>query len=587
MSKNTKKNTQKNKKDELKEVESSYQQYVKGKYKDKKESKKSAVIAFTISAILVVVIACSILFYYNFQVLGKQIHNVSIGGISLQGLNVEDATDLLNQHKDALLPTNDIIVKILDETFTLSIDQSNAQLDTAAIANAAYVYSRDGADGNVPLVLDPQDFVAVDSASVRAWLKENIQDYNGKPTETTIEVSGNRPDLTKKPVKNEPNQTLTITLGTPKHYCSPEPLFQSILDAYKNRTYEIVADVILVEPAVITAAGLSNNTDYYVKPVDATLDPETFVITECVYGYGFDVESLQKKLDAAQWGDTITVTLGRITPQVTSDTINAELYKDVLATYTTKATSQANRNTNIALACKAINGLVIYPGQTFSYNQTLGKRTAAKGYKEANTYYNGEVVKSFGGGICQVSSTLYWCAMHADLKIVERYNHSLPVSYIPKGMDATVSWGGPDFKFTNDSKYPIKIVATSNKGNVTIKILGTDYKDYYVKIKGQTVKTTAFSTVTEKYPIDNEFGYVNGQVITKGRTGYVYNTYRYKYDKATNKEIAGSRVLESVTTIKKADKVVAFVPTPPAPPAPTVPDGGTTDRTAPDSGTPT
>ena len=574
-------------KDELKEVESSYQQFVKGKYKGNKESKKFAVVGFIVSAVAVILVACSVLFYYNYWLRNTQINNVSIGGISLKGLNVDDAADLLNQHQDELLPKNDIIVKILDDTFVLPIDRSNARLDTGAIANAAYVYGRNSDDGDVLLELDPQDFIAVDSASIRAWLKENIQDYNGIPVETTVEVTGDRPDLTKKPQKNESNQVLTITLGTPKHYCSPEPLFQSILNAYKNRTYEIIADVILVEPAVITAEGLSRNNEYYVKPVDATLDPETFIITECIYGYGFDIESLQAKLDAAQWGETITVTLGRIAPKVTSDTINAELYKDVLATYTTKASSQANRNTNLSLACKAINGIILYPGQTFSYNQTLGKRTAAKGYKEANTYYNGEVVESLGGGICQVSSTLYWCAMHADLQIVERANHSLPVSYIPKGMDATVSWGGPDLKFKNDSDYPIKIVATSNKGNVTVRILGTDYKDYYVKIKGQTVKTTAYSTVTEKYPIDNEFGYVNGQVITKGRTGYVYNTYRYKYDKATNKEIAGSRVLESVTTIKKADKVVASVPTPPAPPAPTVPDGGTTDGTAPDSGTPT
>lgn len=571
-------------KDELAEVESSYQQFVKGKYKGNKESKNFAVVAFIISAVAVILIACSALFYYNYWLRNTQINQVSIGGISLKGLNVEEATELLNQHKDTLLPKHDIVVKILDKTFVLTIEESKAKLDTGAIANAAYVHGRDGTDGDVLLELDPQDFMAVDSASVRAWLKSNIQDYNGIPEETTIEVTGERPDLTKKPVKNESNQTLTIKLGTPKHYCSPEPLFQSILNAYKNRTYEIVADVILVEPAAITAEGLSRNSEYYVKPVDATLNPETFVITECIYGYGFDIKALQDKLDAAQWGDVITVTLSRITPKVTSDTINAELYKDVLATYTTKASSQTNRNINLSLACKAINGMILYPGQTFSYNQALGKRTAAKGYKEANTYYNGEVVESLGGGICQVSSTLYWCAMHADMKIVERRNHSLPVSYIPKGMDATVSWGGPDFKFTNDSKYPIKIVASSNKGNVTIKIMGTDYKDYYVKIVSKTVKTTAYSKVTQEFPIDNEFGYVDGQVVTKGRTGYVYETYRYKYDKTTNKEIAGSRVLEAVTTLKKADEVIASVPTPPPPPVVpedsnpgggTLPDGGT------------
>ena len=572
MAKNKKNKSQR---DELQEIENAYQQYIKGKYKGNKESKKIGTIVFIACAVAVVLVACSVLFYYTYWLNNTQINNVSIGGISLKGLNVKEATELLNQHKDELLPTNDIVVKIKDEVFTLTVETSNAQLDTGAIADAAYLHGRDGVDGEALLELDPQDFVAVDSASIRAWLKERIQDYNGIPVETAIEITGERPDLTKKPAKNESNQVLTITIGTPKYYCAPEPLFQSILSAYANRTYEIVADVILIEPAVITAEGLAANSDYYVKPVDATIDMETFVITECIYGYGFDIPSLQTQLDAAQWGDTITVKLSRINPKVTSDTINAELYKDVLATYTSKASSQTNRNTNLALACKAINGIILYPGQTFSYNATLGKRTAAKGYKEANAYFGGEIVQSLGGGICQVSSTLYWCAMHADLKIVERINHGRPVSYVPKGMDATVSWGGPDFKFQNNSDYPIKIVATSNKGNVTVKLLGTDYKDYYVKIKSVTVKTTTYSTVTEEYPIDNEFGYVDGQVVSAGRNGYVYETYRYKYDKATGQEIAGSRVLEAVSTHKKADEIIASVPTPVVPPAePETPPAG-------------
>ena len=130
-------------KDELAEVESSYQQFVKGKYKGNKESKNFAVVAFIISAVAVILIACSALFYYNYWLRNTQINQVSIGGISLKGLNVEEATELLNQHKDTLLPKHDIVVKILDKTFVLTIEESKVKLDTGAIANAAYVHGRD------------------------------------------------------------------------------------------------------------------------------------------------------------------------------------------------------------------------------------------------------------------------------------------------------------------------------------------------------------------------------------------------------------------------------------------------------------
>lgn len=567
---------------DLNDIESSYQQYIRGKYKGNSSPKKLITLAFIGSALVVILLVCAALFYYNGWLQDTRINNVSVGSISLKGLTTEEATSVLDAHKDELLPKKDIIIRILEKTLVLTNKDTKAQLDVAAIANAAYLHGRNNTDGDVLLVLDPQDFVNLDASSIRPLLKAFVQPFDGIPVETSVTVQGERPDLTKPPVDGEPNQILTITMGSPKYLCDPEGLFKSILNAHKNRHYEITGETLFVEPAKISAYSIF--AKYCVSPINASLDQETFIITEGVYGYGFDKTVVQNFLDTAQWGESITLTLERIKPSITSDDINADLFNDVLASYTAYSSSQSGRDQNLKLACQAINGLILYPGDTFSYNTTLGKRTEEKGYQKANTFYNGEIVESLGGGICQVSSSLYWCAMHADLKIVERVNHSRIVTYMPRGMDATVSWGGPDFRFCNNSDYPIMIEASAKKGNVTVRILGTDYKDYYVKIISKTKKVMAFQEVTKEFPIDNEFGYVNGQVISPGRTGYIFETYRCKYDKTTNKEITSERVLEAVSTHKKADTIIASVPTPePIEPETTEPETTTPEVIGPET----
>ena len=222
------------------------------------------------------------------------------------------------------------------------------------------------------------------------------------------------------------------------------------------------------------------------------------------------------------------------------------------------------------------------PGEVFDYNKTLGQRTTERGYKAANAYVNGETVQTVGGGICQVSSTIYYCALMADLEIVTRKNHSYPSSYIPLGMDATVSWGGPEFRFKNNYKYPIKIVATANGGDTTISIMSYDDRDYYVKMEYEVLKKTGYSVVYKDFAYDNAEGYKNGQVISTPYTGYVVDTYRVYYSKETNKEI--SRTYEGRSTYKHRDKVIARVAAAPTPSEPT-PGGSTGESSGEGSGT--
>ena len=142
-------------------------------------------------------------------------------------------------------------------------------------------------------------------------------------------------------------------------------------------------------------------------------------------------------------------------------------YSKVYATYTTQYVRNANRTTNLKLACKAIDGKVVYPGETFSFNKTVGKRTAAKGYKEAYVFTGpNSHTMGVGGGVCQVASTMFNAALKANFKIVERHQHSQRVTYCPLGRDAAIFWGSEDFKFKNNTNYPIKIKMSCANGSL-------------------------------------------------------------------------------------------------------------------------
>lgn len=160
-------------------------------------------------------------------------------------------------------------------------------------------------------------------------------------------------------------------------------------------------------------------------------------------------------------------------PSVTTPTIQP--YATVLGSYTTSYnTRQSNRNTNIRVAASMISGTILQPGEVFDFNKIVGQRTEASGYKVASVYSGGEVVDGLGGGICQVSSTLFNAALLSNMQIIARSSHGLRVHYLPAGRDATVSWGGPEFCFRNSNTYPVKVTAgyDSVKGTLTIRILG-------------------------------------------------------------------------------------------------------------------
>lgn len=287
---------------------------------------------------------------------------------------------------------------------------------------------------------------------------------------------------------------------------------------------------------------------------NAGYDAATQSIIPEQVGADFDVAAAQAALDAAQPGETVEVPATIEYPSVTAEELKAVLFRDVLGEARTKVGGTAARKSNVSLSAASINGYVMNTGDIFSYNDTVGQRTAARGYKPAPAYVKGETVDEIGGGICQTSSTLYLACLRSNLEITERYAHRYIPAYISAGMDATVSWGGPDYKFTNNTDYPIKIETEYSGGYVTVRVLGTNVTGITAKMTNERLSTTNFEVVYEDDPT-----LAPGQetVKTTPYTGSKWRTYRHLYDK-DGKLI--SSTYEATSDYKVRNKVIVKGP---------------------------
>lgn len=249
-------------------------------------------------------------------------------------------------------------------------------------------------------------------------------------------------------------------------------------------------------------------------------------------------------------GDTIRIPVVTTQPSLSASQLRASLFCDRLGTYSSRYNAgDTNRSYNIALACKNINEVVLAPGDVFSYNDTVGPRTAARGFRTAHVYVGNKVEDGIGGGICQVSSTLYNTAVLSDLKIVSRTNHSLPVSYVPMGRDATVSYGSIDFKFENNTSAPIKIVATASGGQTTISVYGSEqHPGRSISIETERTATYPAKLIQNETP-DLPEGEV--KVEQKGSDGSSYNSYKIIRENGT----VISRELLAKSTYVASDRI--------------------------------
>ncbi|MDC3425870.1 VanW family protein [Aquibacillus sp. 3ASR75-11] len=212
--------------------------------------------------------------------------------------------------------------------------------------------------------------------------------------------------------------------------------------------------------------------DIYEEPGDATLSADNKIIKE-LPGKKLNRKRFKVMFYEAFYRKgriTIQIPIQTIYPKVDSELLDQIRVKKIGDYKTYYKTGNEERSHNITLATEAINNYVVFPGETFSFNKVVGKRTKEKGYLPAPVIVKGEIAEDVGGGICQVSSTLYNAVDQAGMEIVQRYSHSKSVPYVPPGRDATVSWYGPDFKFKNKYKKPILIRAKAEQGKMSVII---------------------------------------------------------------------------------------------------------------------
>ncbi|TCL32411.1 vancomycin resistance protein YoaR [Anaerospora hongkongensis] len=246
-------------------------------------------------------------------------------------------------------------------------------------------------------------------------------------------------------------------------------------------------------------------------------------------------------------------------PEITVADINQTGIRELLATYTTKFDAkEANRSANIKLSARRINGQIIYPGRTFSFNEIVGPREKNQGFKEALEIVDGEFVPGIGGGVCQVSSTLYNAVLMANMEITERFNHSKPLGYVPIGRDATVAYGVLDFKFTNTSNGPVMIMAEVEKDTLVVGLFGQNHPQEAVEVVSVDRQVIPPAVIKKQ---DNELYLGETKVDKQGKPGYEVTTIRVvKLDgKEVKREVlAKDRYLPDNTIVKIGTKLPPF-----------------------------
>ncbi len=563
-------------------------------------------IIITCSVLLLAILGVwSYFYFWSGFPFGTIIENVSVAGVDVGNMTVSEAiTAVENATKDTYSKTP-MDITVGSEQLQLSPSIFTSSLDVKGAVKRAYAYGRTGFPGHRNQEqlqastegheVDLKSYLSIDMKALHSELNTLASHFDRPLTQTSYEVTGTAPDLTAEDLA-EANpetvwQTLTITKGIPSYDFDVDALCDQVLDAYSRNEFRVEYECPTTDPDPLDLDAVYE--EYCQAPVNAVMDQKTFEVTPHVQGYDFDLASAKQQFEEAKPGDILEIPFRLTTPEVTYDDLNSLLYRDVLSSFTAYAGSIPDRDVNLKLSCNAINNTIVYPGEVFSYNPVLGERTPEKGYRPAAGYVGSETVMTYGGGICQASSCLYYTAMLADLEIVERTNHGFISAYMPYGMDATVSWGGPEFRFRNTTDYPIRIEAHASGGAVTVKLIGTDTKDYYVKMEYKVLGVYDYKVVEKEMSPNNPHGYRDGEVITSPYTGYKIATYRCKYDKTTDKLI--SREHEVTSTYSSRDKVVCKIvepepatpePTDPEPTEPSVPETTPPETTEPET-TPT
>ena len=461
--------------------------------------------------------------------------HVSISGLDVSGMTQDQAADAL---KNALAEESGdpITLNISCEGWSGQLSAADLAVDQEATVQAAmqagegpflarggqYLAHLLGAGSQVELALQDQQ-------PALTTLLEDMERQVGDVTMAHWQVSGQTLELTKGVTGLAADEDQAVQL---LHQALDQGFAQKFGQGEQNVTVDVDLPVTQTPPQEPDFDTV--HQDVYTEPKDAALDGTTHEIVAESVGLDFDPAQLKAAYDQAGEGETVSIPLTVTQPKETKASLSAKLFRDLLGKGTTKVGGSAARKNNVALSAKACNGVILLPGEVFSYNGTTGSRSADKGYQAAPVYVGGASTDEVGGGICQTSSTIYYAVLHTTLEVVERRSHMYNTGYVPAGMDATVYYGSTDFRFRNNTNYPVKLVTESyDQGGsryLTVKLYGTNETGTYAVPKSTTYDQV---TPTTQYKADSSIPRGTTQVDRKQNpyTGVKAKTVRYVYNK--------------------------------------------------------
>ena len=435
---------------------------------------------------------------------------VTVEGKELGGKTAEEAENVINE---AFIEENDTFkIKYLENEFEVAPGGLGFSYDSEKIAETAYNECR---KGNVfkrffemvkiqkfgkeidPVYLDDKEYF--DEA-----IEMLISEFTEAAKPVSVQIEGN---------------VATVTLNRNEKLPDYDKLFKTVKGMVESKMFENL------EMPLTEHSEVNENLVYlaiYKEPKDAySKKDEDGRVSIVAHENGIQVSKDAIKMAIANMKPNenfFKVEIAEVEPKVKTEDVEKGFFNDVLGTSVSHyASSTASRAHNVALAAKKINGVILNCGDEFSYNKTVGSRTTAAGFKTATIFTNGGISEEVGGGICQVSSTLYAAALYADLQIVERKNHTFTVAYSKPGLDATVYYGSIDFRFKNNTNNPIKIQAEGVNGVLTVNILGTNDKKHTVEITTSIIESYGINEVV-RYNENLAPGTV--KVVQSGQTGY-------------------------------------------------------------------
>lgn len=540
------KETEEKKEDNDKTVEEDSMKFKKAEPSKKQKSNKVIPIVVSLFIVLFVMIFSVVFALFNMNN-EKILKGISILGIDISDLTVEEAKTKVNnaieeRFKDE---NNNLILKIGENETSVTANTFNAKFD---IDNAVIEADNIGRNGNILTNNYSILFTKLFKKEIKprlylddSLLSDTIKDINSKMKDAIVDNS----------YYIEKNN-LIIVKGKAGYIIKTEELKEKIYEQISNihTNYQIIEiPVEYKEPEPINLQKI--HEEIYKEPQDAYVQKNPTVVHPEVNGINFKISVEEAEELLKEDKEEYTIPLKITKPKKTINNLGEEAFPDLLATFSTRFDgSNYNRNTNIKLAAKKVNGTVILPGEKFSFNTIVGSRTIEAGFKEGTAYVGGKVVPDVGGGVCQVSSTIYNTALLANMQIVERSNHMFTTGYVAASRDATVYYGSLDFVFKNSRKYPIKMVASANGGVCKVSIYGIkEEKEYEVIIQSKITSYINPTTIYKEDPTLEEGKEIVEQTAITG-----CRSEGYKILKLNGKIV--SQTLLSKDTYKSRNKIV-------------------------------